>query len=84
MELVKAGADRQAMHELIRQHSMAAWAAIQQGEPNPLAGRLAADAEVLAFLPAARIHALLDASRYVGDAPRRARALAGLIREALA
>jgi adenylosuccinate lyase len=84
MELVKAGADRQAMHELIRQHSMAAWTAIQQGEPNPLAGRLAADPAVLAFLPAAKVHALLDASRYVGDAPRRARALAGLIGEALA
>jgi adenylosuccinate lyase len=83
MELVKAGADRQVMHEVIRQHSMAAWAAIQQGEPNPLAGHLAADSHVLAFLPSETVQALLDASRYVGDAPRRARTLAGMIREAL-
>ena len=83
MELVKAGADRQVMHEVIRQHSMAAWAAIQQGEPNPLPGRLAADPHVLAFLSSETTQTLLDASRYVGDAPVRARALAGTIRDAL-
>ncbi|MBC7317425.1 MAG: adenylosuccinate lyase, partial [Chloroflexi bacterium] len=35
MALVKAGANRQEMHECLREASMAAWAAIQQGEPNP-------------------------------------------------
>jgi adenylosuccinate lyase len=80
MELVKAGADRQAMHERIRQHSMAAWQAIQQGEANPLAERLAGDAALLAHLPAGRVAELLDADQYVGDAPRRARQLAALIR----
>ncbi len=83
MELVKAGADRQAMHEVIRQHSLAAWEAIQRGESNPLAERLAADAVVLAFLPAERVRDLLDAGRYVGDAPDRARELAGMLREAI-
>lgn len=83
MELVKAGADRQVMHEVIRQHSMAAWAAIQQGESNPLPGRLAADPHVLAFLSSETTQTLLDASRYVGDAPVRARTLAGMIRDAL-
>jgi len=80
MELVKAGADRQAMHELIRQHSMAAWAAIEQGASNPVAESLAADPEVLAFLPADQVRALLDVGAYVGDAPQRARELAGMIR----
>ena len=83
MELVKAGADRQVMHEVIRQHSMAAWLAVRQGQPNPLAERLAADPQVLAFLPAERVHSLLDASGYVGDAPQRARNLAQTIRGAI-
>jgi adenylosuccinate lyase len=83
MELVKAGADRQEMHELIRQHSLAAWDAIQRDEPNPLADRLATDPAVLAFLAAGQVRALLDAKDYVGDAPPRARALAKTIRENL-
>ncbi len=83
MELVKAGADRQAMHERIRQHSLAAWAAIGQGAPNPLAESLAADPQVLAFLPADRVRLLLEAGAYVGDAPRRARELATAIRAAV-
>jgi adenylosuccinate lyase len=84
MELVKAGADRQEMHEVIRLHSLAAWSAIEGGEVNPLSERLAADPQVLAFLPAERVQALLDAENYVGDAPQRARGLAGAIRETLA
>jgi len=84
MELVKAGADRQAMHELIRQHSLAAWEAIQRGEPNPLLDRLAREPQVLDRLPATRVRELMDASRYVGDAPHRARELAVAIRRALA
>jgi adenylosuccinate lyase len=85
MELVKAGADRQAMHEVIRQHSMAAWDALQEdpAAPNPLPNLLAADPNVLAFLPAKRVQALLDATGYVGDAPQRARNLAGMIRSTL-
>lgn len=83
MEAVKAGADRQAMHELIRRHSLAAWSAVAAGQPNPLVETLARDPELLEVLPAARIVSLLDASAYVGDAPERARALAGEIRTAL-
>jgi adenylosuccinate lyase len=83
MELVRAGADRQAMHELIREHSLAAWDTLQHGEPNPLAGSLAADENVLAFLPAGRVQALLDAEGYVGDAPERARQMAAEIRAAV-
>jgi len=71
MELVKAGADRQAMHEVIREHSLAAWDVVQKGEPNPLADSLAGDERVLAFLPPDRVRELLDAGGYVGDAPQR-------------
>ncbi len=81
MELVRAGADRQAMHELIREHSLAAWAAVTAGKQNPLPEGLAADPNVLQFLPADRVLALMDAAGYVGDASARARALAKRIRE---
>jgi adenylosuccinate lyase len=80
MELVKAGADRQAMHEVLRVHSMAAWEAVRAGRPNPLPDLLAADPRLTAYLPPDRIRALLDATGYVGDASDRAHALAQEIR----
>jgi adenylosuccinate lyase len=83
MELVKAGASRQEMHERIRQHSLAAWDAIERCKPNPLAGRLVSDPAIVAFLPARRVQALLDAGEYVGDAPQRAREMARTILGAL-
>ena len=76
MELARAGADRQAMHELIRGHSMSAWQAVQSGVENPLCELLARDATVLSYLPAERVRELMDANEYVGDAPERTRALA--------
>jgi adenylosuccinate lyase len=83
MELVKGGADRQEMHEVIRQHSLAAWDATERGEPNPLADLLAEDPAVVAVLASDEVRALLSASDYVGDAPQRARDLAAQIRREL-
>ena len=84
MALVKAGANRQEMHECLREASMAAWAAIQRGEPNPLADLLAADARLTAYVPPERVRAILASGAGVGDAPERARALADRIEEYLA
>ncbi len=81
MALVKAGADRQAMHEHIREHAMAAWQSVWAGNPNPLANRLAAEPAVLRYLPASRVRELLDAGQHVGDAPERAREMAARIRQ---
>jgi adenylosuccinate lyase len=83
MELVKAGADRQVMHELIRQHSMASWEAIQRGKENPLIERLMADETVLSYLGAEEVDVLLDVSSYVGDAPARCEAFLRLLGETL-
>jgi adenylosuccinate lyase len=80
MELVKAGADRQAMHELIRSHSMAAWRAVAGGQPNPLPERLSADPRVTAYLEPERVRSLLKAEDYVGDAPERARQMSERLR----
>lgn len=73
MAAVKAGADRQHMHEVLREHSLAAWAALSDGDANPLADRLADSPALQAYLTPDEIRALLDASNYVGDAPERAR-----------
>jgi len=84
MALSKAGADRQQMHERIRTHALAAWAALRTGQPNPLADLLAADPALRPFLPEHSLRALLDATGHVGDAPARALHFARFIREALA
>ncbi len=79
----KAGADRQEMHEIIREHSLAAWADLAAGQANPLSTRLSTDPRITRHLPPAQIVALLDASHYVGDAPERAKGLANQIREVI-
>jgi adenylosuccinate lyase len=76
MAAVKAGADRQEMHELIRQQSMQAWETVRAGEKNPLAGTLAADVVLLRYLSPDQVCALMDYAHHVGDAPARAREMA--------
>lgn len=83
MELAKAGADRQKMHSVLRDHSMQAWQAVAVDEPNPLIESLSADPAITAYLPAAQVRQLLDAADYIGDAPERARRLAADIHLAL-
>lgn len=84
MAAVKAGGDRQALHEVIREHSMAAWAAVQAGEANPLADSLVGDERVTVWVSPDRLPALLDATGHVGDAPERTRRLAHTIRNEIA
>jgi adenylosuccinate lyase len=63
---------------------MAAWAAVQCGEENPLVDLLAADEKVTAYLPPEQIRAIIHAGAGVGDAPQRSRELAARIRQAIA
>ena len=67
---VRSGGDRQAAHETIRRHSIAASRALKDGaERNDLLDRLAADD---AFgVPPDEIRAATDAAHYVGRAPRQ-------------
>lgn len=83
MEAVKRGGDRQELHEVIREHSLEAWAAIRQGLPNPLPDRLSSDERLTRWASPEEIRAWLDATGYVGDAPIRSREMASRIREAL-
>lgn len=68
MEAVKAGGDRQDLHELIRQHSQAAGAVVkQEGKANDLLDRLRSD-EAFA---AVNLDEMADPSQLVGRAPEQ-------------
>lgn len=83
MALVKAGADRQEMHERLREHAMTAWQQVQQGQPNPLASLVTRDPQISHFLSSSELQPLLQVDAYVGAAPQRTKALAQEIREAI-
>jgi adenylosuccinate lyase len=76
MEAVRHGGDRQVVHEIIREHSLAAWEAVQNGQPNPLTVTLPNDERLMVLLDSDAILDLLTADDYVGNAPERAREMA--------
>ncbi len=68
MAAVKAGGDRQELHERIRFHSQAAGAVVKgEGRPNDLLERLAADP----MFARVNIQAAAEPSKYVGRAPEQ-------------
>jgi adenylosuccinate lyase len=67
---VAAGGDRQALHEVIRRHSLAVADAVAQGAPNDLLERLGAD-PAFAGIPAADLRAQLEPVNYTGRATRQ-------------
>ena len=71
MELGKKGADRQKMHEVIREESLKAWVCVQEGKENPLKKALLDNSELLSYLSKEEIEKALDASEYTGDADKR-------------
>jgi adenylosuccinate lyase len=81
MALVKAGADRQEMHERIRGHSMKTWDTGRSGGENSLVALLCQDAILTGFLSKEDIRLLMDVRSHVGDAPQRARALVKVIQD---
>jgi len=81
MAAVKAGGDRQHLHERLREHSLKAWDAIRADKLNPLAGLIAADPDFLRLIQPNRLKMLLDAREYVGTAKERAGLMAKQIRE---
>ncbi|MBE9475480.1 MAG: adenylosuccinate lyase [Chloroflexi bacterium] len=83
MALGKAGADRQVMHERLRELAMKAWASVEKGEGNPLSELISQEPDFLEYLTADKLKELLDASQYLGNAPKWARELSQTIREVL-
>lgn len=72
MALVKAGADRQEMHERLRVLSMAAWRAIQEGQKNPLIPSIKDNEIIKQYLSETVIDQLVDYHKYTGNAEMKA------------
>jgi adenylosuccinate lyase len=83
MAAVRAGGDRQELHEVIRERSLEAWEAMRHGELNPLADNLCADERITRHISSDEARDLLNAEAYVGDAPERARLMASQVRAAV-
>jgi adenylosuccinate lyase len=67
---VAGGGDRQALHEVIRQHSLTVAEAVSRGAPNDLLDRLSAD-PAFRTVPAAALRAELDPANYTGRAAQQ-------------
>jgi adenylosuccinate lyase len=69
MQAVRRGGDRQALHEQIRRHALAAAGKMKAGEASDLVDRIAADPSF--GMDRDEILAILDARRFVGRAPEQ-------------
>jgi adenylosuccinate lyase len=83
MALAKAGADRQAMHERLRDHALKAWSQVMKGEPNPLAHLVQSDEVFQEYLSPSDLQGLMQERERLGLAPERAHFLAKSIRQAI-
>jgi adenylosuccinate lyase len=81
MALVKAGADRQEMHALLRSHALKAWQTLKLGVDNPLIEDICMEVKFAEYLSNQDIRQLMEAKSHIGDAPDRARRLANEIKE---
>ena len=79
MALVRAGANRQEMHERLRNHAMQAWQTIQAGMVNPLPELIAKDPIFQQYLSNDILQSILKTDEYTGIAKERAKALADTI-----
>ena len=80
METVKNGADRQEIHEVLRNISMTAWAEIQKGKTNPMIQLLMSDKLIGHYLNIDQLEKLLSVKTHIGDAPERAKKIVKIIK----
>jgi len=77
----KRGADRQEIHELLRQHALTAWQSVQSGDKNPLLSNLVMDQNLTQWISSEEIQQLADINSYTGFARQRAVSLVLEIRK---
>jgi adenylosuccinate lyase len=80
LEAVKNGADRQEIHEVLRNISMTAWADIQKGKENPMLKLLTTNKYINHYLNKNQLEKLMKVESHIGDAPERALKLTKKIR----
>lgn len=81
IETVRNGANRQEMHETLKNISLKAWEEIQEGKANPMLGLLIENGDIKKYVSEEKILALLDVSKHVGTAPQRANQLVSEIKK---
>ncbi len=81
IEAVKQGADRQKMHETLRETSLMAWQEIQEGKENRMEKLLMENKMIQKYLTKDEIKKSFDVSSHIGNAPERAFKLAKEIRK---
>jgi len=79
LEAVKKGADRQQMHEILREIAMKAWESIQAGNQNPMEDLLEENPIIRLHLKPVEVMEILDAKNHIGNAAKKALTLAGQI-----
>ncbi|MBI2338740.1 adenylosuccinate lyase [Candidatus Daviesbacteria bacterium] len=79
LESVKKGADRQQMHEILREISMKAWESITEGNPNPMEDLLEENPIIKLHLKPIEVAEILDAKNHIGNACKKALTLADQI-----
>lgn len=75
MEAVMNGANRQEMHEVIREISMEAWEQINSGKSNPLIDLLSNNKKIVEYVSKGSIPSLVDPKSHTGLAQSRAELL---------
>lgn len=70
MEAVKNGADRQKIHEVLRELSMKAWESIQNNGTNTLTDLIISDKRIMKFVPTQKLTKLLNPKTHIGLAPK--------------
>lgn len=72
MEAVKKGADRQKLHEVLREISMKAWQSMHEGKNNLMTDLLESNPEINKYLSASEIDKLMDVAAHIGSAKEKA------------
>ncbi|MFW5703750.1 MAG: adenylosuccinate lyase [Patescibacteria group bacterium] len=83
MKAVKNGANRQQMHEVLKEISMEVWQEVEQQKNNTMVERMKSDSRIQKYLSPSEIDATTDIRDHIGDAPARARQLALEVRTKL-
>jgi adenylosuccinate lyase len=83
MAAARKGADRQEMHEILRQHSLTAWNDIQNGKENPLKNLLSNDPVLRQWISDGEIEQLLDVHSYTGIAQKQSFMMINKIKDVL-
>lgn len=83
MESVKKGANRQEIHEVLRDAAMIAWNDVSENKPNPMSELLKNNETIKNSLSENQIVELLDVKEHIGTASERAKILLEEIKKAI-